>query len=56
MVAKFNGHVYNYSTKIRATAFYRLKTGEMLQNWHQGGTIGLVITHPKSGRIDIPWP
>jgi hypothetical protein len=40
MVAKFNGHVYNYNTKIRA-AFYMLKgRGKMLQNWHQGAQLG----------------
>jgi hypothetical protein len=37
MVAKFNGHVYNYGAKIRATAFYMLKTGEIAAELAPGG-------------------
>jgi hypothetical protein len=55
MVAKFNGHVCNYNTKIRA-AFYMFKGRGNAAELAPGGTIGLVITNPKSGRINIPCP
>jgi hypothetical protein len=39
MVAKFNGHVYNYNTKIRA-AFYMLKAGENAAELAPGAQLG----------------
>lgn len=55
MVAKFNGHVYNYNTKIRA-AFYMLKGRGNAAELAPGGTIGLVITNPKEWQNRHPLP